>query len=122
MARSAAWPWVTGPGAVVGAHERRPRAAAENVSGRRHVAAQDDRAVSRCPEGESRSPSRAERPRVLRGPNWLSSSVSNQCNVEVSAALQSHRVGEPIRRNVGSVESRAASFRSASRLSLNVST
>ena len=47
------------------------RAAAETAAGRRHGAAQDDRAVSRCPEGESRSPSRAERPRVLRGLSWL---------------------------------------------------
>ena len=39
---------------------------------------EDDRAVSRCPEGECLSTSRAERPRVLRGPNWLLSLDSNQ--------------------------------------------
>ena len=36
----------------------------------------------------------------------VSSSVSNQCSVEVRAALRSHRFGDPIRRNVGSVERR----------------
>lgn len=35
----------------------------------------------------------------------VSNSVSNQWSVEVNAALRSHRFGEPIRRNVGSVES-----------------
>jgi hypothetical protein len=32
-----------------------------------------------------------------------------QCSVDVRAALRSHRFGEPIRRNVGSAERRAAS-------------
>ena len=32
----------------------------------------------------------------------VSSSVSNQCSVEVSAALRFHRFGDPIKRNVGS--------------------
>ena len=40
-------------------------------------------------------------------------SVSNQCSVEISAALRSHRVGDPISRNVGSVERRASSLRSS---------
>ena len=32
--------------------------------------------------------------------SWVSSSVSNQGNVEVSAALRSHRVDKSIRQNV----------------------
>ena len=40
-------------------------------------------------------------------------SVSNQCNVDVRAALRSHRLGEPIKRNVGSEASRSASLRSS---------
>jgi hypothetical protein len=43
----------------------------------------------------------------------VSSSVSNQCSVDVSAALRSHSFGDPISRNVGSVERRAASLRSS---------
>ena len=39
--------------------------------------------------------------------------VGPECSVEVSAALRSHRFGDPIKRNVGSVERRAASLRSS---------
>jgi hypothetical protein len=44
--------------------------------------------------------------------SWVSSSVSNQCSVDVSAAPRSQIFGNPIRRNVGSAASRSAPLRS----------
>ena len=44
--------------------------------------------------------------------SWVSSSVSNQCKVEVSAAPRSQILCELINRNVGSAAGRSASLRS----------
>ena len=49
----------------------------------------------------------------IRFSSWVSSSVSNQCKVEVSAAPRSQILYELINRNVGSVASRSASLRSS---------
>ena len=43
----------------------------------------------------------------------VSRSVSNQCNVDVSAAPRSQRFGDPMRRKVGSAVTRTASLTSS---------
>jgi len=57
--------------------------------------------------------SRLIRPRPSRFSAWLSTSVSNQWRREGNAAPRSQIFSEPIRRKVGSCDSRSASFRSS---------
>ena len=59
------------------------------------------------------SSSRLIRLRLSRFSSWLSTSVSNQCRREGNAAPRSQIFSEPIKRNVGSCDSRSASFRSS---------
>jgi hypothetical protein len=59
------------------------------------------------------SSSRLIRLRPFRFSSWLSTSVSNQCRREGNAAPRSQIFSEPIKRNVGSCDSRSASFTSS---------
>ena len=51
--------------------------------------------------------------------SWVSSSVSNQCNVDVSAAPRSQRFGDPIRKR--RVRRHATSFSSCGKTTFSVS-
>jgi hypothetical protein len=48
-----------------------------------------------------------------RFPSWVSSSVSNDCNLKVKAAPRPQIFSEPMRRKVGSRERHSASFTSS---------
>jgi hypothetical protein len=72
--------------------------------------------TTRC--GESTASARAISFRLIvaspeRFSSWVNSSVSNDCNREVSAAPRSQILSEPMSRKVGSCDSRSASFTSS---------
>jgi hypothetical protein len=72
--------------------------------------------TTRC--GESIASTRAISSRLsaanpVRFSPWVNSSVSNECTRDVRAAPRSQICSDPIMRNVGSWESRSASFTSS---------